>query len=464
MKEFLEKKRKLIFRLVILATFLCVFAYNFLTPYLSDDLFYLNNIRDAKGIGDLVNLTLKEYFNNGGRLMAYITFRIFFFIKTKQVYNIAASIMFTLLGILIYLNIKKNRKYDFGLIMLIYLLLWLSTVSFGETVLWITGACVHLFGLIWIFGCITLYRHYLSKVESEKKILYAVTMFLIALPAGNSSENNTAAGILLFVFITINYLMDKKAEGLSVLKSIRPFQITGFLGFLIGYGLLVLSPGTHNRAQNMTDGDYTGIVGMLSHFYKISVRLRDLILPLIVGILLLFVLLSVRGYYKKFADVRNHNAVLFTVAALASAYVLIVVTLTEDRVFFGTSVFFIVAFVQLVCDVGIKEINDRFIRYGVINFLCLMFFFTYLENLVNLARIYREENERISIIEENIAQGNNEYIVVPQYRPEFENIYSTAHRNDMEEDPGYWINTFYEDRYGVIQISAVPRDEWDENH
>ena len=464
MKAFIENKRKLIFTLIIAGSFLCVFAYNFLTPYLSDDLFYLCNVREATGIGDLWRLTIAEYFNNGGRLMAYITFRLFFFIEAKVVYDVVASLMFVALGVLIYLNIKKEKKYDFALLMLIFLLLWLSTVSFGETVLWVTGACVHLFGFVWILGAITLYRYLLKRDDNKKAVLWAVLMFLIALPAGDSSENNSAAGILLFALFTINYFLNKKEQGISIKKAVKPFQITGFIGFLTGFGLLVLSPGTHNRAENMTDGDYTGIVGILSHFYKISVRLRDLLLPLLIATLLLFVLLVIRGYYKSFKDVRNHEAVLFTIGAFASAYALVIVTLTEDRVFFGFSVFLIMALSQLVSDLNLSKDSDKFIKYGMVSLLCMMFFFTYLENLVNLARIYREENERIAEIETNIEQGNRDYIVVPQYRSEFENIYSTAHRNDMTEDPGYWINIFYEEWYGVSQIEAIPRETWDENH
>ena len=85
------------------------------------------------------------------------------------------------------------------------------------------------------------------------------------------------------------------------------------------------------------------------------------------------------------------------------------------------------------------------------------------ENLVNLARIYREENERIEMIKADKADPNGDGIViVPQLRKEFENPYSDAHNVDMTEDRDYWINLYYEIYYDVGNITAIPRDEWEE--
>ena len=31
---------------------------------------------------------------------------------------------------------------------------------------------------------------------------------------------------------------------------------------------------------------------------------------------------------------------------------------------------------------------------------------------------------------------------------------------EMTDDPGYWINIFYEEYYGVPSIRAIPYDDW----
>ncbi len=83
------------------------------------------------------------------------------------------------------------------------------------------------------------------------------------------------------------------------------------------------------------------------------------------------------------------------------------------------------------------------LRYGLVAVLCLWLIFTYFNNMINLWRINRENNERIELIvntgENNGGSGS---VVVPKFREEFQNPYSTAHDSDMTDDPDFWINRF----------------------
>ncbi|MCR4788114.1 MAG: DUF6056 family protein, partial [Lachnospiraceae bacterium] len=465
MKDFIEKYRKFIFFAILACTFACVFVYNVLTPYLSDDYAYLSEIRsNAVSFTDVIRLAYAELFEHGGRFLHYVTFRIFFYIGNKQIFNVYCSLIFVVFGLAIYANIEKKKKYDIFVIMLIFLLVWLFEISFGQTVLWITGAAVYLFATTYILLSLALYKHLLNTAGQKHPGLVCVPMFIIALFAGNSSENNSGAAILLIIIYTLNAYIDfreKNSKKLSFGSFVKPYMIAAWAGYILGYLLLTLAPGAHSRANSVSEGDYQGTVGILSHIYKLSMSLRDNLWIFLVSVTVLTVALAVTGHFKSFKDVRKNNALLFVFATIASTYALMFIPLPVKRVFFGACSFLIIASIQLLLELKQNETAVKIVKYSAVSLLCLMFFFTYLENLVNLARITREENERIGIIKEAASQGAT-YVEVPMYREAFRNEYSAAHDSDMTEDPGYWINTFYEDWFGVEDIVAVPRDEWNE--
>lgn len=477
MTQFVEKNRKKLFVLVPILTYVCIFAYIFLTPYLSDDFAYMMEMRDtgAKTVGDVARLAFDEYFLHGGRLVHYFTFRIFLFIPTKMVFNIVASAIFVVLGLLIYANISKKKKYDVGVIMLIYLMIWLFCVRPGQTVTWLTGSVVYLFATTYILGSLTLFRYIMNKENIKYPTILSLCLFFICLIAGNVSENNSGAAILLLIIFILNKYVDDKnktLEKLTFKKFVKPYMIIALVGYIAGYLTLVLSPGAHLRASSAAVNDYKGIVGLLSHFYKISVSLRDLFLPMFAIIAIMFVILAVNGHFKTFKDIRTNTAVLYLVAVFAGSYALIVISLPELRAFFGASIFLILVMVELLQQIidMIKEDTNTsrkmmfVVKYSAIAIFCMIFFFTYLENLVNLARIYREKNEQFSILEDAVANGNTSYVEIPQLHEPFDNKYTIAYYPQLDEDPSFWLNTFYEGWFGIDEISAIPRDIWDENH
>lgn len=124
-----------------------------------------------------------------------------------------------------------------------------------------------------------------------------------------------------------------------------------------------------------------------------------------------------------------------------------------------------IACIQGIRDVSEEELVIRTAKYSLVSILCLWLCFTYLDNLVNLARIYREENERIDMIYAEKADPDEDgVLVVPKLREAFANPYSNAHLSDLQEDKDYWINHFYEAYYDLGTIIALPREEWDEQY
>lgn len=457
-----EKNRVYIFGVCILAVFITILVYNALTPYLSDDFSYKVSVREAHSILDFVKQQWQDYLLQDGRVVGAFNTRISL-IGDKAIFNVANSIMFVILSLLMYWNVEGRKKHDVCLYLLVVLFIWRYSVEFDETILWLCGSCNYLWGSVIILGFVTLYRHILKRPEVKNKVLTALGMFLFGVVAGWCNENTSGGGLLLiFMFTAIAYVEEKKIRTIKVKNFIKPYMITSHLGMVCGLLGMVLCPGVYKRAALKHEiENYEGFVGYLSRLYKCIVELDHLFL----GLLTILVIVTVFAviYGKKIKEVL-YKVVPFVVSFLATSFVLIVIPTPMSRAYFGAGVFLMIACIQCLFITFNDESADRKIRsayYCAVGILLVNFFFIYAENLVNLARIYREENERIRLIEEAIEEGQTS-VVVPQYREAFKNDYSFAHDSDMTEDSSYWINFYYEIYYGISSVSAIPRDEWDE--
>lgn len=462
MKAFIDNNRKIIFITVIVATFCCALAFFCLTPFLSDDYAYLMELRNnnAHSIFDVMKLAFGEYFEHGGRLVTYFSFRLFLLAPTKFFFNFFGSIYFVALGLLVYANVDRKKKYDISILLLSFGLIWLLSVEPGQTVFWLSGSVGYLFTTVYILGSVTLYRYFLKKDTLKRPCLMALVMFLVALIAGDCSENNSAVAILICAIVTLlKYTGEKKKSFL------KPYMIGALAGYLAGYLILILSPGTWSRASATSEGDYTGFVGILSHIYKIMVSLRELFLPMLIVIAVLLTVLVLFKRFNSFREVLDNSAVLYIIGALAGSFVLAVIAPPMPRAYFGASIFLIISVINLVQEmrsIGDLKTMGTVIKYVAVVVMCLIFTFTYLENLVNLARIYRETNEQTAILEQAVAEGETRYVEIPQLHADFDNKYTIAYFPQIDPDPDFWINTFYEGWYGIEKVSAVLRERWDD--
>ena len=460
MTGFIEKHRKHVFIFILFAAFVMIYAYNILTPYMSDDYAYACNVREASSLWDLMRQQYGEYLSNSGRVIGQFNVRLSLSVD-KQVYNLVNSFMFMALVLLMYANIRRRRKNDIFVLLLIITFLWRFAVDFGQTMLWICGACNYLWGSVFILGFVTLYRHFLERPEKIRhQALLAAVTFPFGVLAGWCNENTSGGGLMLVLMFGLNFWWERRKKKA---RSVYPFMISGVAGMCCGMLGMISAPGIRNRSETMSEGEYAGIVGLFSRIYKITINLRKLFFPVIVIMVIVLVFLVLQKKLQRWQQVRQNETVLFLTAAVATSYALAMAPTPMDRAYFGAGIFLFIACIQGIVDVSDHEQTIRAVKYSLVSVLCVWLFFTYLDNLVNLARIYREEQERITLIREEKADPDGDgIVVVPKLREAFRNPYSNAHDSDLEDDKEYWINLFYESYYDVGNITAIPRDEWNE--
>lgn len=436
-----------------------IYAYNLLTPYFSDDFFYSLEVKQANSLWDLIRQQYNEYLSNSGRIIGQFNVRLSL-LFSKQIFNVVNSGMFVALIGLMYVNVRRKKKSDIFVLLLIIGFLWKYAVSFGQTMLWICGACNYLWGSVIILGFITFYRYKLEHIEHIKHpVLLAIGTFFFGLLAGWCNENTSGGGLLLTLAFALNFCWNRKGQKE---KALYPFMLTGMMGQFCGLMGMVLSPGVRGRSAVMMEDEYTGLVGLFSRIYKTTMTVQNLFWTVLVFIIIILVCLVLQKKLSNWKQIRSNETIIFLVAAVATAYALAIPPTPMDRAFFGAGIFLFIACIQGIVDLAEDELFIKVAKYSLVSVLCLWLCFTYLDNLVNLARIYREEQERVALIMEDKNDINGDgIVVVPQYREMFANPYSDAHNSDMTEDKDYWINLFYETYYNVGNITAIPRDEWD---
>ena len=147
MDSFWEKHRKGVFAGIVLTAFLMILVYNFLTPYYTDDFAYKMEVQQAHSLWDLVKQQYLEYIYHNCRVIGQFNLRVFLSVD-KWVFNIANSVMFTALVLLIYASVKRKGKHDIFVLLLSLVFVWRYSVRFGETTLWLCGSCNYLWGSV----------------------------------------------------------------------------------------------------------------------------------------------------------------------------------------------------------------------------------------------------------------------------------------------------------------------------
>ncbi len=493
-----QDREKLVFLLILVLSFAAVLILNLFTPMLSDDYAYAMEVQKASSLCDLVVQEYHQYMTWNGRSVAHLLLRLFLFLPAP-VFKIFNSLAFAALSYVMAQLACREKRYDCWTLLMVQMGLWLYAADFAETILWEDGACNYLWGALIIFTFLLAQRNALESgrlriVRSRGRLaLQGVLLFLFGVMAGWCNEN-TSGGCLLALLI---WLAVWRRKGSHIP---RPY-IAGMVGNAVGLAVMVLSPGARLRASYDTDENYSGLLGLLARFQKITLTIREYYAILLAALLAAAVLLwfqrNKRGLEK---------TLLFGFLFLATSYALVATRQTQPRAFFGAGLFLMIGAVSGIreamqhsaadapqmekqlpnsaeADGGMtsegahcgqgeeRETNTvacagregyllQAAGWSLLAVLLMQLLFTYADNATNVGRIWRDERNRIAYIKEQAAKGETQ-ITVPMVHTDFYNDYSAIEKMEMTDDAGYWINLFYEEYYGVESIKAIPYDDWE---
>jgi hypothetical protein len=333
------------------------YLFNALTPFWWDDFimacffnsWYEPHTRLLENFNDIIASTVNMYKTWHGRSVADFLNFFFMFLRDKTIFNIGNTLVY---GLCVFLmcyhaagSVKKIHPLHF---LCVNILLWLFIPHWGQNLLWLTGSCNYL----WTSTIILLFLVPFRKRRDNPGWSPRFYVSLLWLPVGvlsGWSMENSASGIL--VLLIAHFALKCMRKERAVL-----FEITGMLGFMAGFFMLLRS--RHNL--------FPGFLQLVINSAKVLAQflITD-------GLLLaVIVMIGIEHIVYKKQKIPLTVCGYFT-AALASVAAMVIPGYFGGRACFFTQVFLIITLLSLVFEIA--QYTPK--RYVYSSFILMFFVF-----------------------------------------------------------------------------------------
>ncbi|MFH1513170.1 MAG: DUF6056 family protein, partial [Bacillota bacterium] len=307
MTRWMEKSR--VFRAALSLYFLFFLLLNFLTPLVSDDYRYAFSFATDERITSVWQIfpsLYEHYFVMHGRTAVHF-FTQLMMLLGKPAFNVlnAAVAAALLLGLH---RLAAGRKAKNPVLLLaIGVLSFLFTPAFGQTMLWLDGACNYLWGIAIIVWMLVPFRDALIEGKNMRSPWLTALFLPGSLFMGAASENNSPAAILVMLLITA--ILWKKSGRLR-------WRLGASCGLaIVGFLILCLSPANAIRSANYAAEGVSRMGQYLLNFQATADTLLQNGLPLCCVFLVLF---AIAAAQKADKDRLLLAAMLFLAGLLAN--------------------------------------------------------------------------------------------------------------------------------------------------
>ncbi len=430
-KDFIKNNKKEI--IITLLIFIIMLLLNCLTPIISDDFGYSFNLEHERlrGLKDIANFQIVHYKWWGGRVIAHSLAQFFLWLP-KSIFNIANSLCFTIMIILMYLITKKDKKSSQVTIWLLFLLTYFLQPVLGQCSLWLTGSCNYLWTTTIILFLLFLF---VKERKIRDNIIYIIVMFFLGIIAGLTNENTSFGLITMLILIIIKQIKEK--------EKIKKWQITAVIGNIIGFLILILAPGNYIRKDGYTE-ETTLIIRLIKRF--IEYTKTSLSYQIIIFLIFSFLIISIIRKKKKI----NLYSIILMIGSIFCIYSMLLSPTFPERSWFGIITLSIMSTIMLLNDYS--KINPNIKKYILIITIVLTIFF--IPNYINLYKdtynLRNVWNKRINYIKEHPNQEEYSFKVYKSNNKKNPSYKQT----DLVEDPNAWPNKDISNYYNIKSIKG----------
>lgn len=431
---------------VIIAFFIVflMFCWNLITPLLDDDLVFA-----SQRAGQFIKLAISEYFHWNPRVWGQLFTRLLTRNPQWLMSMINAMVFVAFIALMTLIASENNKLIPYKFL-LSFLLFFLFIQHFGETVLWRAGAGNYLWTLTFDLLIVTLYRSdffFANKSLSQLVLAYCIATFG-GLIAGWSNENTSIGIIILMIYFTAMHQVEQ--------KKISPTAIIGIISAIIGWMIMIISPGAKERTILTMGKDYfkTPVyIRFLHGFVAVSKTLVHQLIPLACVAIISLTVMSI--FYVSKRKLINSLILMGTGTAVIYALSLSPTGQGGGRTFFGGITLIIVGIVTTFPD-DLSKISRklRIIESLIAVLLLVVSVFNVYFGMLDSYKEYRAVNLRYAYIwqQRKITKGQK-IIKVPdlQYyaKTPYCANYGVHSNSDLTNNPTQFPNNTYPQYFKV---------------
>lgn len=339
-----DSQRAAAYLSVLLLAVIGLFIYylNVHTTMIVDDYGYSFSWVTGKRIAsvqDIVISQYKHYFSWGGRSVVHF-FAQYFLMFDKSVFNIANTIAYLSLILVVYLHAIGRFKIYPVFLVIINFAFFTFMPTFGQVFLWLVGACNYLWGPLLTFAYLLPYRFQFHSADAMiKNKLLAFAFGLLGIAAAWTNEN---LGVTAVCFIALSNLLYYLKN-----KTVYLWSICGLCGACVGAALLILAPSNYVRLSHFHNINYAR---NFANITKLFFQPEYLLLPVAL-MLILYVLI------KKQIDISI--TVLYLAGLLVSMYSMAAAPYYADRAKLGSLLFCLILIGYFYSKIEMSSLDTR---------------------------------------------------------------------------------------------------------
>lgn len=367
---------------------ICFYRLNQITGYAGDDFLYhflyhgewpTKHISAIHNVFEWIQSVINQTQMWNGRFIAQGLVQLFMQFP-KEIFNIANTIAFIAVGLLINLLVRRRiRDVNPIYLLLTYCAMFYFLPDFGRAVLWLSGS----FNYLWI-PLIYLGYFWFLRWQYIPRKHSGIFTFLIVVLAFLTGATNENIGPIFIILTYFYYASSSNSE-------FRQYTYPSTFSCIAEFIILI----THNTGEAVSE---KGRAFQIRLIIEQLVQYDGILLTIALSLILI---LSVQNHFRRI-DLNNDILIteLLTASALASVGALILSPQIPPRTYFGSVIFLIVA-----CLIGFNHLVQltkltRIIPIGCASFISCVAFQRYTDVypqlLSNYERFYTAEQAALN--------------------------------------------------------------------